>query len=778
VGSGTVLASPDAMGDGLADPAQQVVTVPARVEHDGTVYAVTQIAPFAFQNAQMTSVELPEGLERVGQGAFQFCRALTAVELPASVRLIGSYAFFGCNALASVGFADDAALTEIGDGAFAIQKTSGSFENADTAASLTSITLPRSLNLLGSYAFYGQTSLASVTFAGATLNAVSPYAFGRCTALERIDLPTLTSKLERVGRFAFEDDVNLRVVTFQGGVSGTQVTQAGNEFSGCTGIEQVIYYDEAWNALNYGSNALPANGGSSIFNGNFSFGTGGFTDAANVTEYYTVWQYASEKDALAHENPTGYLVVAAGTSFGDVLAGTCEALEEEGFEPGAWVAVSGLTAGDALDDSQFCYPGDALDLGSAGIAVNAELDDYDLPSFTVGELARGVDAEVWAADGTLLEQGVDYTFAVVDYYTGEDVDFAGGVGYAGAFTLYARAVEGGAYTGEAYAYLDVYDDEDVWERLGESGWSSVMQRGCQAAFANASAAEVPCEWAVVVAGGADHLTEQAAAAALAGALDAPLLLTEAGAESLDSAVSYEVNRVAAATVVVVGDTEAVSQQAEDELADLYVVEKVYRIAGADAADTAARCVSLAGSLGVWWDATAVVVPEGDGAAAAVAAAWACGQGAPLVWAGEDGLGDAALAALAGAGVERAVLVGAVSEAAASQLEEAGMEVLRVAQDADSSADPSAFSAAFAAFALDEAGAEPTAAVVASAADPELAMAAATLCGAAGAPLLFDGEAARTFAAEHAQGIARGWVLGQDDLVDDATLAALNAAALQ
>jgi hypothetical protein len=52
----------------------------------------------------LKSVTLPEGLEVIGDGAFDYCPQLATVNIPASVTKIGSQAFRSCNSLTSVSF--------------------------------------------------------------------------------------------------------------------------------------------------------------------------------------------------------------------------------------------------------------------------------------------------------------------------------------------------------------------------------------------------------------------------------------------------------------------------------------------------------------------------------------------------------------------------------------------------------------------------------------------------------------------------------------------------
>ncbi len=750
------------VGDGAEDTSAESIEIPATVTHEGTTYDVVQIAPYAFQYHPLRSVTLPEGLLWVGKGAFQFCRSLEEVAIPSSVTLVSTLAFFAASSLASVTFAEDAHLAELGDGAFAIMKTPGSVDNDDLRASLASIDLPASLTRLGSYAFYGQSQLASVTFGCSELQSISPYSFGQCTSLTRIDIPTLTSENERIGRGAFENDTSLTTVTFSGGVTGMQRTQAGNEFAGCTGITTVIYHDKKWNATNYGMNPTSTATSASIFGGSFSFGTGGFTDSPDAKEYYTVRQYAGEQDALAGGDPTGTALVLAGTPLHEVCAASCDFLEkDEGFAAGAWAWEDATSVAGGISDSLFCWPCDASDLTYGGISPEADLNEDGEPQMALTQ-AADVTAQVWDAAGNELTPGTDYSLA-----------FDGGTpGSAGSYVLVATGA--GSYQGQTSCQVIVTDDAARWIRLAADDWKGAMQLASQAAFENASTATTPCNWAVVAAGGADHLVDALPGCALAGALGGVLLLTEG--QGLSSETSYEINRVGVSNVVVLGDTDAVSQDAEDALSLMYAVGKVYRIAGTgkEGQATDMRVATLAKSLGVTWGDTCLVAGTGDLAAAACACAWSYATAAPLIWAG-SGTGDlsADMAdALAQAGISRAVILGdesAVSAASAQALTEAGIDPERVTADGrDSLAE------AVGARML-ELGCGVDGTAVFPADHPELAVGAAALAGKAFGSLLTADCAGQVLTGRGSE-LERGYVVGSESLVGADEISALEALA--
>ena len=125
------------------------ITIPA---------SVTEIAKFAFATTrQLTEVifESTDTLEIIGNGAFSYTSALTSITIPTSVTYIDNGAFNN-SALTSITIPP--LITRIGTDVFRLNK-------------FTSITIPANVTSIGDRAFYGATSLTTVTFeANSTLS--------------------------------------------------------------------------------------------------------------------------------------------------------------------------------------------------------------------------------------------------------------------------------------------------------------------------------------------------------------------------------------------------------------------------------------------------------------------------------------------------------------------------------------------------------------------------------------------------------------------------------
>lgn len=70
----------------------------------GDLLGLTTISDYTFYEKPLISVELPYGIETIGNSAFKYCESLEVIYIPNSLKKVNSTAFYGCSALASVYF--------------------------------------------------------------------------------------------------------------------------------------------------------------------------------------------------------------------------------------------------------------------------------------------------------------------------------------------------------------------------------------------------------------------------------------------------------------------------------------------------------------------------------------------------------------------------------------------------------------------------------------------------------------------------------------------------
>ena len=164
-------------------------------------------------------------------GAFSYCTALTSIEIPASVETIEAAAFKGCSSLATVTFENGSQLKTIGGGS----SYYGAFSDC---TALTSIEIPASVETIKASAFKGCSSLATVTFEnGSQLKTIeggypSSGTFADCTALTSIEIP---ASVETIEAAAFWGCSSLATVTFEKGSQLKTIGGGGSSYYGAFG---------------------------------------------------------------------------------------------------------------------------------------------------------------------------------------------------------------------------------------------------------------------------------------------------------------------------------------------------------------------------------------------------------------------------------------------------------------------------------------------------------------------------------------------------------------
>lgn len=144
----------------------------------------------------LTVLELPEGLESIGEGAFSHCQTLYDVDFPSTLKSIGDKAFYTSY------FADSLHLESvetIGDYAFEYSRISGELTLPESlvsigagafadSRSLEELYLPASVEHIGAEAFGNISGLNYVYMDGLTLPVLDENAFAGCISLTDIDL--------------------------------------------------------------------------------------------------------------------------------------------------------------------------------------------------------------------------------------------------------------------------------------------------------------------------------------------------------------------------------------------------------------------------------------------------------------------------------------------------------------------------------------------------------------------------------------------------------------
>lgn len=165
--------------------------------------SVKSIGNSAFLCISLSSITIPNGVMRIGEGAFNGCSSLTSVTIPESVISIRDYAFGG-SGLTSVTI--PSSVTEIGENPFnyctslqqiivnpnnhvydsreecnAIIKTSSN----TLIIGCQNTTISNSVANIGSFAFWGCSDLTSITIPE-SVTSIGDYSFDDCSGLTSV----------------------------------------------------------------------------------------------------------------------------------------------------------------------------------------------------------------------------------------------------------------------------------------------------------------------------------------------------------------------------------------------------------------------------------------------------------------------------------------------------------------------------------------------------------------------------------------------------------------
>ena len=181
-------------------------------------------------------------------------------------------------------------------------------------------------------------------------------------------------------------------------------------------------------------------------------------------------------------------------------------------------------------------------------------------------------------------------------------------------------------------------------------------------------------WAVVASG--ENFPDALAASALAGKLDAPVVLTSKGSLSVQAAETLQ--RLGSTKVAVVGGTASVSEKAVGQIKKTGRVSSVTRVSGTSRLETARKVLEYGKGS---WGKTAILATSGTFADALSVSSYAYTAKAPilLVNAGQR-LDAPTLSALKSGGFNRVLIVGgtaSVSSGAESQVRASGLSVRRL-----------------------------------------------------------------------------------------------------
>lgn len=266
------------------------IDIPWRAIYNGKLYNVTAIGKETFWDCpDLTDVYIPTCITSIGDYAFALCSRLTEIEIPESVTSIGEWAFYKCTGLTEVTIPNS--VTQIGNRAFGecfnlsqinipssvikigsevfegtpfynnkadgliyinnvlykykgampantvIDIDEGTISIASQAfyqcGSLSKVTIPNSVKLIGSYAFALCNGLTDITMSD-SIEVFEKYAFSTCSRLSEFTIP---QSIKQIDEGTFYQCEGLTEVTIPDSI----VSIGDWAFYWCKGLKEVVF---------------------------------------------------------------------------------------------------------------------------------------------------------------------------------------------------------------------------------------------------------------------------------------------------------------------------------------------------------------------------------------------------------------------------------------------------------------------------------------------------------------------------------------------------------
>ena len=196
----------------------------------GIPNGVTRIGEGAFWGCRsLESVKIPNSVTSIGQWAFRDCTSLVSVTIPCSVENIGFEPFVGCSSLEEF-VVDSDNMSYKSENGLLLSKNGSELINSPSG--ITRVTIPDSVMGIRKCAFFGCKSLKSVVI-GNSVTSIGWCAFSSCSSLKSV---TIGNSVTSIRNGAFAACHSLESVAIPNSVTNID----SGAFSHCTSLKEFV----------------------------------------------------------------------------------------------------------------------------------------------------------------------------------------------------------------------------------------------------------------------------------------------------------------------------------------------------------------------------------------------------------------------------------------------------------------------------------------------------------------------------------------------------------
>lgn len=174
----------------------------------------------------------------IGKYAFQYSK-ITSIDIPSSISVIGSYAFDHCTDINEVRIHSLQAWCEIQFGSNPLLYAKSLLLNGEIIRELV---VPEQITRISNHAFYNYQALTSVKITK-NIKAIGEYAFSKCPSLNSV---VIDEGVDTIYKYAFSECVSLTTVKLSNTLNIGQYV-----FSGCSSLSS-LNLPENIQAVNHG----------------------------------------------------------------------------------------------------------------------------------------------------------------------------------------------------------------------------------------------------------------------------------------------------------------------------------------------------------------------------------------------------------------------------------------------------------------------------------------------------------------------------------------------